>query len=167
MAELRWKTPVPLQSRIESERAYLQRLATWLSEQEQSAEYEVEANIALGGRTVAERIFGFEDEHSGYTPPDEVTLLTGPAAPRKFIVIGLHIGTKEDTISAEIYVRKAAKDIIIAILDPGAAKEKDIIGGSAGAGAITLDAPDESIVLKTLATASGDYGWAGSYLDVE
>lgn len=163
----KWRTPVPQLGLPGTERDFIGRLVQWLREQEREPEYDLEETLALGGLGVAYRLVGFEGRHAGYTPPDEVTVITGPAAPGKFVITGLHFGTQEVAISAEIYLRKNAVDNLIAILDPTAGKEKDIIGGSAGAGAITLDASDESIVLKTLATASGQYGWAGSYVNVE
>lgn len=167
MGELKWKTPTPLIGQIETEREFLLRLSRWLRDQERPAEYDVEDNIALGGLHVAPSMIGFEGEHSGYSPPDEVILLTGPTAPSKFIVVSLHIGTTEGAVSAEIYVRKASTDGIIAVLNPATSEEKDVIGGGGSAGAVVLDAADEKIVLKTLAGATGIYGWAGSYVLVE
>jgi len=171
MAELRWKTPVPLPGLLpmspENTQWYLIHLARWLLEQERGAEYNLEDDLAFGGPDVANRIVGFEEEHSEYSAPDEVILLTGPAAPGKFIVIGLHIATTEAAESLLIYVRKDTTDCLIATLNPDTGLDKDVIGGSGGAGPITLDAPDEKIVIKTHTDATGDYGWAGSYVNVE
>ena len=167
MAELKWRTPVPLPGLLpmspENTQLYLVQLARWLLYQEQGAEYALEDDLAFGGPDVANRIVGFEGRHVPSAPPETVTLLTGPATPGKFVVIGLHAGTLDATIS-DFYVRKDGVDNLIASL-PGTS-DKDVIGGS-GSGYLTLDAADESIIMKTRAGATVEYGWAGSYVNVD
>jgi len=168
MGELKWKSPVPFMGTAEDEREFLGRLIRWLAEQERVAEYDLEEILAFGGLGVAHRIEGFEGLlAAGYTPGDEATIITGPAAPGKYVVTSLHMGTQETTDPAEIYLVKAGAYNLLAQLDPTGVADKDIIGGSVGAGYITLDAADESIVLKTTGSATGKYGWAGSYVNVD
>lgn len=162
MAELKWRTPVPQKGELENIDIFIQRLVRWLKEQEREADYDLEEILAFGGVGVAYRTAGFEGKHTPSAPPETTTLLTGPAAPSKYIVIGLHVGTLDAT-PADFYLRKAGADNLIATLP--ATSDKPVIGGG-GSGPITLDAADESIIMKTRAGATLEYGWTGSYVNV-
>ena len=155
MAELKWKTPVPQK---------LDQVLQWLKEQEQSADYELEASFILGGAAVAERLLGFEGLHTGYTAPDVLTILTAPAAGKKRIIIGLSIQVDAAAVF-QLVIRKVAVDTIIAEIIATTSKEENDVIGSLG-GPKTLDDINESLIIKTV-SGSGVISYSGSYLDVD
>ena len=166
MAELRWKTPVPLPGLLpmspENTQWYLVHLARWLLEQEREKDYDLESSLIFGGLGVAERIFGFEHVWNGYSAPAEYVALAAPTGATKKIILAFHIHLESLPGVAEVVLRKDAVDV--GIFDITTADHADIIQDHTGI--ITLDASDESIVIK-VASGSSDIVWSGTYLHVE
>jgi len=165
MGELKWRSPVPLQGQIESERLYLRRLATWLNEQERDKDFDLEASLAFGGLGVAERMFGFEGLITGYTPPSDThPLLQGPTGTRKFIIIGLHVAIAGVGVF-DVVKRKVSTDSLLVRVDDTVVDHEEVVGRHK-TGFIVLDAANEGIRIKTV-SGTADISFSGSYLDVD
>lgn len=161
LGELRWKTPVPIIGPNERNRQFLTRLAQWLSEQERTAEYDLEAILAFGGTGVSERIFGFEGLISGYTAPSTHEILSAPTGTQKKIVLGLHISV-DGTATCDVQLNKNSTLSFIAQI----VNTHEEIIGSHRSGYITLDATDESIEIATV-SGTADISYVGSYILVD
>ncbi len=166
MAELKWKTPVPQIGLPGTERDYLQRLVRWLGEQEQEKEFHLEEYLAFGGIDVASRIFGFEGLWTGYAALGEHVMLPAPSGSNKSVVVGLHISAADASGDFQVVKRKGTTDSEIMTLDTSALIHEEVVGGHKS-GYITLDATDESLVVKALSGATDDFSYSGSYIDVE
>ncbi len=170
MAELKWRTPVPLPGLLpmspENTQLYLIHLARWLLYQEREKEYDLEPSLIFGGPGVAEKIFGFEHLWTGYAAaPQEYVALAAPTGAKKKIIIAMHIHIEANPGTATVILRKAGVDIPLADVATGVGGvHEDIIQGHTGY--ITLDASDESLVVEVL-TGNSDISWTGSYVDVD
>lgn len=168
MAELKWKTPVPLISALSQSpgniQAFLVQLVQWLQEQERTPDWAVESNLIFGGLGVAERLFGFEALITGYGTPVEEVVVAAPEGASKKIVIAFHVHIKTKPGTADIILRKGGTDIVICRVDADVKDHQDVIQDHTGI--ITLDATDESLVLEIL-TGSSDITLSGTVFNVE
>jgi len=144
---------------------FLLRLIHWLREQEHEAEYSLEATLAFGGLGVGERMFGFEDEFTGYSPLDEKEAVSAPTAPDKKIIVGFHLNIAGSPGVVTINKTKAGVDFPIATLDVSSSGN-NIELTETGGGFVTLDAADESIRILAVSGAT-DITWSGSFVLVD
>ncbi|KKN65230.1 hypothetical protein LCGC14_0484060 [marine sediment metagenome] len=168
MAELKWKTPVPLISALAQSpgniQAFLVQLVQWLQEQERTPDWAVESNLIFGGLGVAERLFGFEALLTGYSAPEEQVVVAAPEGASKKIIIAFHIHVESSPGTVDIILRKGGTDIVICRVDAAVKTHEDVIQQHTGI--ITLDATDESLVINIL-TGSSDITLSGTVFNVE